>query len=586
MFEGLRRHSNSFFMLLLVASVATLFGVSWNPGGTQGGCSRESLKVSFVARVRNRTLVDADYVSARKFIGQMLSTDTSENPAIESALREGALNGLIERELLAQEAERLGFRVTDEMVNEQFRACRFYVSVGTASEAVLSRASSRRMSGAWDFPRTFCGTATEFQYPIFERTVRRLFGRTVSDLRESMKREMLADRMRQMVRASVTLSDEEMWHEYQRTHDQIAVKYLRFNLGFFRNLVRDDDPAQVDAWSRAHGDDINREWQRRRESLQHLPRQIRVRHILVKFPEDATDAQRAEAQARAQAIHAQLVAGGDFVRLARLYSEDDGSWRAGGELGWSQPDRYVAEFSAAANALQVNGISAPVRTQFGWHVIQLLGTREGDVSEADGKRDLARTLFRESRAAELAQSAAQTALGHIREGNLDTVARELHANALREFYRGEVPAPTPLAGGISLAPVERTDLDAPELKESEAFSRNGSISSDMGASEQLTSIAFTLTAQNPLIGSPLKVGDDYFILRFKDGSHVQATREEFTRQRAELLRTTYGSMLAVRQAAAQIRYISRLRTAAERDRAVEVGNSARLRPAAPGDDQN
>jgi len=470
-------------------------------------------------------------------------------------------------------------RVTDEMVNEQFRACRFYFSVGTSSESVMRR------SGPVEFPRTLCGTATEFQYPQFERSIRRLFGRTVSDLRESMKREMLADRMREMIRASVSISDEEMWQEYQRTHDQMAVKYVRFNLAFYRNLVRDDDAAAVDTWARAHAEDVNREWQRRRESLQHLPRQIRVRHILVKFPDDPTDAQRAEAQARAQAIHAQIIAGGDFVRLARLYSEDDGSWRAGGELGWSQPDRYVAEFSAAAAALQPNGISAPVRTQFGYHVIQLLGTREGDVAEADGKREIARTLYREARAAELAREAANAALPRIRAGAIDAVAREINTAALREFYRGETPAPAPLAGGISLAVVERSDLGAPALVESEAFSRNGNIASDVANNEQLTSLAFTLDEQHPLVGSALKVGDDYFVMRFKEGSRVRATREEFSRQRSELMRTTYGSMLAVRQNLALVRYLSRARQVAERERAVEVGNSPRLR-ATPAEDQN
>lgn len=578
MFEGLRRHSNSFLMLILVASVAMVFGVSWGPGTSQAGCSRETLRVNFIARVRHRTLTDADYVSARKFASQMVPVSASENPAIEASLRDGVLNGLIERELLAQEAERLGLRVTDEMVNEQFRACRFYFSVGTAAEQVLRR------SGPVEFPRTLCGSATEFQYPLFERSVRRLFGRTVGDLRESMKREMLADRMREMVRATVSISDEEMWQEYQRTHDQVVVKYMRFNLAFYRTLVRDDDTAAVDAWARAHAEDLTREWTRRRDSLRGLPRQIRVRHILVKFPDDATDAQRAETEARAQAVHAQLVAGGDFVRLARLYSEDDGSWRAGGELGWSQPDRYVPEFAAAANALQPNGISAPVRTQFGWHVMQLLGVREGDVAEAEGRREIARTLYRESRAAELARAAAAEALGRIRSGTLDTIAREFNAAALREFYRGELPAPLPLAGGVSLASVERSDLGAPALIESEAFSRNGTIASDVASPEQLTSVAFTLDERNPLVAAPIKVGDDHFIMRIKDGSRVRATREEFARQRSELLRTTYGSMLAVRQNLALVRYINRARQVAERGREVEVGNSPRLRPAAESPD--
>ncbi len=61
------------------------------------------------------------------------------------------------------------------------------------------------------------------------------------------------------------LSDEEMWRDYQRTHDQMAVRFIRFNLNFYRGLVRDDDAAQVEAWAGQHNEEIQRQWERRRE---------------------------------------------------------------------------------------------------------------------------------------------------------------------------------------------------------------------------------------------------------------------------------------------------------------------------------
>jgi parvulin-like peptidyl-prolyl isomerase len=576
MFEGLRKHSSSFFLVILVATVAMVFGVQWGPSSQ--GCNEVKLNVPFIAKVHNRTLHDAEYVSYSRLVRNLVPQYLEDNPAVAGAVRQGVLDGLIERELLAHEAENLGFHVTDAQVNDEFKQCRFFVSVGSGAESTLSV-----RSGLVPFPPSFCGgVGNEFDYTKFERFARRYFGRTVTDLREMMAREMLASRMREIVRSSVQVSDEEMWREYQRTHDQMAVKYIRFNLGFYRNLVHDDDQAQVDAWAAQHAEDINRQYERRRDSLRGLHREIRVRHILVKFAsEPATDAQKAETRARAEAIRARIAAGEDFIRLARLYSDDPGSWRTGGELGWRQPDGdqgYVPEFTRAANALQVGGISPVTETSFGYHIIQLLGVREGDVPEAEAKRDLARTLFRDAKAAELVEAAARGALTRIAGGaEIDTVARELRAAALRDFFRGEVPATVTLAGGVTLAPVERSDLDPPELKESEQFARNGAVVNDVENGQVLVSTAFNLTAEHPLVSEPIHVGEDWFVLRFKDGSRTVATREEFARQRQELLNTTYASMLAARQRDALVQYVSRLRSEAEREGKVRIGNSPRLR---------
>jgi peptidyl-prolyl cis-trans isomerase D len=512
-----------------------------------------------------------------------------DNPMISGALRQGSLDGLIERELLAHEAERMGFRVTEDDVNAEFRKCRFYLSVGTGAESILGMASGpiSRIS-----PNSCSSNNTPtFEYEAFERLARRLFRRTVPDLRESTAREMLAQRMRMAVASSVQVSDEELWRDYQRAHDQMAVRYLRFSLAFYRNLVRDDDAAQVNEWAAAHTREVDEMYCRRRDTLRGLQRELRVRHILLSFPEGATDPQKVEVRARAAAVRARLAAGEDFVRLARLYSGDPGSWRTGGDMGWQSHDaqqRLVEPFRNAMTALAVDAISAPVETEFGVHIIQVTGAREGDVAETDAKRDIARTLFREARAAELAQAAARDALARIRGGaDIATVARELRDATTREFYRGEVPAAVvitpavPPAAAVTLAPVERSDLELIELKDSEQFARNGMMLQDVDNPDALTQAAFRLTDAEPLSAAPVHVGDDWFVLRYKDNSRTTATREEFARQRQEQL--SQSPLLVSRQREALVTYINRLRSTAEHAGQVTLGNSERIRPPAAGD---
>jgi hypothetical protein len=111
-----------------------------------------------------------------------------------------------------------------------------------------------------------------------------------------MKREMLAQRMREMMRASVQLSDEEMWREYQRTHDQMAVKYVRFNLASTATSCATTTPPRSTPGPRPRRG-VNRSTSAAARACA-PPAEIRVRHILVKFPDDATDAQKAEVRAR------------------------------------------------------------------------------------------------------------------------------------------------------------------------------------------------------------------------------------------------------------------------------------------------
>ncbi len=109
----------------------------------------------------------------------------------------------------------------------------------------------------------------------------------------------------------------------------------------------------------------------------HIVTKTRARHILIKTNELIDDA---EAKKRLISLKERIADGDDFATLARSNSDDKGSAINGGDLDWVGPGALVPPFEAAMNKLPINGISDPVQTQFGWHIIQVLEREDKDNS--------------------------------------------------------------------------------------------------------------------------------------------------------------------------------------------------------------
>lgn len=110
----------------------------------------------------------------------------------------------------------------------------------------------------------------------------------------------------------------------------------------------------------------------------HIITETHVRHILIKTNEIVNDV---EAKKRLAVIAGRIADGDDFAVLAQANSDDTGSALKGGDLGWVVPGLLVPPFEKAMSELAVNELSDPVQTQFGWHLIQVLGRRTKDNSE-------------------------------------------------------------------------------------------------------------------------------------------------------------------------------------------------------------
>lgn len=161
--------------------------------------------------------------------------------------------------------------------------------------------------------------------------------------------------------------------------------------------------------------------------------EFNARHILARIDESHTDAQ---ARSKIDAIAARITGGADFATVAKESSEDPNSRERGGDLGWFPADAFGPAFGAQVAALTDGGVSAPFRSDAGWHIVQRVGSRQ---SKGDQNR---RTQMRE-------------AIGRRKlEEEYNRFLHEMRGEAFVEFRNqakaaeaGPAPAPAPANGG-------------------------------------------------------------------------------------------------------------------------------------------
>src|SRR4051812_31790607 len=123
-----------------------------------------------------------------------------------------------------------------------------------------------------------------------------------------------------------------------------------------------------------------------------------VRHILVRAREGMSEA---DARQKLEQLRARVLKGEDFGAVAKTTSEDSSAAK-GGDLGWVAPGDTVPEFERAMNGLKENEVSQPIRTPFGWHLVQVLERKSDELSD-DRKKSAARQAIRARKADEAYQ---------------------------------------------------------------------------------------------------------------------------------------------------------------------------------------
>ena len=146
----------------------------------------------------------------------------------------------------------------------------------------------------------------------------------------------------------------------------------------FAELVKNLEVGQVSKPTRSQaGFHIIKLNEKQGQSKQ-IVNQTKARHILLKTSAILNNEQ---AQEKLVGIRQELLDGADFVEMAKEHSEDIASKLSGGDLGWASPGTFVPQFEETMDKMDINEISQPFQSQFGWHILQVLDRREEDMTD-------------------------------------------------------------------------------------------------------------------------------------------------------------------------------------------------------------
>lgn len=174
---------------------------------------------------------------------------------------------------------------------------------------------------------------------------------------------------------AITVSDEDLkaYHDEHAerfmSEEQVVLEYLELRKDDFFDKVEVSDEQLQELYQ---------------QEIAGLAEQRQAAHILVEVSDKVSDE---EARKRIEEIAGRVAGGEDFAALARELSEDPGSREDGGDLGFAGPGVYDPDFEKALYALKQGEVSAPVRTDYGWHLIKLLAVQAPEVPSFDSLRE-------------------------------------------------------------------------------------------------------------------------------------------------------------------------------------------------------
>jgi peptidyl-prolyl cis-trans isomerase D len=170
-----------------------------------------------------------------------------------------------------------------------------------------------------------------------------------------------------------------------------------------------------------------------------VPEQVNVSHILIKTPLPGPDGKVdpkgvEEARKKAEDVLKQLKAGGNFSELAKKYSEDPGSGKNGGSLGWIGRGRTVPEFEQTAFSLGKGATSGLVQSSYGFHIIRLDDKQAAHVKPLDEVKDQIEEAIKQQKAAQAATNQVNALLAQARSAGLDKAAAAKGLNVVNTDF--------------------------------------------------------------------------------------------------------------------------------------------------------
>jgi len=378
MLQNIRKNSQGAVAKIIVGLIVVvfaLFGVESIVGGLSGEPE--------VASVNGEGITESKFARAlegkrRQILAQM-GERADPDLIDEGLLRSSVLEGMITEEILVQDAEEKGLYVADAAVDDYIRGIEQFKVDGTFSndrlQLVLRNAGltlkvyRESLRSQFVLSQTRSGLIASAFVLDDERN-------EVVALDRQQRSFGVATVFKRDYLDAVTVSDEEVSAYYEQNKESykkpksVDVSYIELNKADLGEGIEVDE------------DDTQRLYET--EKAEFVGEEERVAaHILIKIDDNSSDEQ---ALTKIKEIEVRIKSGEEFSVLAKELSEDEGSSQGGGDLGRSGKGVYVSDFEDALFALSVGQISAPVKTEFGYHLIKLSAIESNEFPVFDEMR--------------------------------------------------------------------------------------------------------------------------------------------------------------------------------------------------------
>jgi peptidyl-prolyl cis-trans isomerase D len=414
-------------MLLVICAAMVITLV---PGGIGDSIGLGGPGQGVVAKVAGEPVTALEVQrEARQMLRQQFPRGGAQTEMLLPYFAERAAQTLISRKALVAEAGRLGLRVTDDEARDELQ---------------------QGMYAATFFPGGKFVGQQQYQNILQNADL------SVSTFEQSLRDQILLDKLRNLITGSALVTDSDVRKEFAKQNTKVKFEYAVLrkddllkqinpneaelkafyerNKASYNNSVPEKrkvryvvlDNGKIEAGVSVSHEDLQAYYDQHRDDYR-VPEQVNVSHILIKTPLPGPDGKVdpkgvEEARKKTEEVLKQLKAGGNFAELAKKYSEDPGSGKNGGSLGWIGKGRTVPEFEQTAFSLAKGATSGLVQSSYGFHIIRLDDKQAAHVKTLDEVKDQIESAMRQQKAAQAAANQVNGLLSQARSTGLDKAA--------------------------------------------------------------------------------------------------------------------------------------------------------------------
>jgi peptidyl-prolyl cis-trans isomerase D len=340
-----------------------------------------------------------------------------------------AVETLIAGKAIVAEAERMGLKATDADVRDELEHGRYSSALFPGGKFIGQLAYENLLQ------------QNNLTVPAFERNV---------------KDDLLQQKLVLLVTGSASVSPAEIKDQFVKNNTRVKFEYAVLsqddlrkglhptdtelkafyerNQATYNNTIPEKrkieylllDKSRVAAQVQVAPEDV-RTYYNEHQDQYRVPEEVKVSHILIKTPSQGADGKGddkavEEARKKADDVLKQLKAGAKFEDLAKKYSDDPGSGKQGGDLGWIGRGRTVPEFEKAAFSLPLGQLSDPVKSSYGFHIMRVSDKHQAHLKTLDEVKDQIEPLIRQNKVSKLIDNAGNALLTQARSQGVEKAA--------------------------------------------------------------------------------------------------------------------------------------------------------------------